>query len=276
MSCDEISWAGPASFQYSNCCRNYWGLRFIAMHGEIKKLHGLKRLLHVEDERRCRELHLHHLARGRVDCVTDTLAQCLAQCSPLHLVWCAEFLSGARKILSTWVNTMEKVCMSEEARRALSPVSCYYRLLYNVCLWQRRHPLLILTPILDVFGHILPSEAIDDILEGLSHHLIPELRDVPHLLRCDVLMTYPRLSFEQQWQLMDALRPSYSVDTAGSVGGSDGNEAPPPSFFVGGHVREVQPRFGSCDITAEQYTKLRRAFELHKQDGIRRIISRVP
>ncbi|KAH8607998.1 hypothetical protein ERJ75_001327500 [Trypanosoma vivax] len=166
-----------------------------------------------------------------------------------------------------------KTCASKAASLAPSATqrstTCFRRL-YNVCLWQRRHPLFILCPVLDAFGGTHSCEVIDDMLEGLSQHIATPLGRASHLLRGDVLTVYPTLAPKEQEQLVEELIPGYP-----GPGSGDG-PAPPPEFYIGAYVSEVPPRFGAADLLPEQYTQLRDAFGEHRRACVQRLLSSRP
>ncbi|KEG10773.1 hypothetical protein DQ04_03301010 [Trypanosoma grayi] len=235
-----------------------WALRHISLHPATTHCAALRQLLGVAEERR-------RQAFGDGDAEVEALRSRLVEWPLSTLTRCVPVLRFARGLVREWITAVAASSLRQKQQQQQQQQPLRYRRLYNICLWQRRHPLFILTSVLDAFSSQLSCEEIDDMLEALSQHLAGPLSRIPHLLRCDVLMTYHRLPLTQQQQLMEALRPAYSTETSPSP--------PAPALYVGGHARTVPPRFGEKDLRAEQYAELRRAFELHKQAGVRRLLS---
>ncbi|RNF27187.1 uncharacterized protein Tco025E_00561 [Trypanosoma conorhini] len=233
-----------------------WGLRCIALHPASRACAALRQLIIVAEEKRRRPA-------GEEDREAAVLLTRLVEWPLPVLARGASVLRGLRDVVRGWI-------AAAQAKTLLPPSSSstHYRRLYNICLWQRRHPLFLLAPVLDAFGDQLSCEALNDMLEALSQHILGSLGNVPHLLRGDVLMTYPRLPFPRQLQLMESLRTGYALEKCGTP--------PPPELYLGEYVRHVPPRFGADTLSAAQYAELRRAFELQKQTGIRRLLSCTP
>ncbi|ESL10397.1 hypothetical protein TRSC58_01872 [Trypanosoma rangeli SC58] len=237
-----------------------WGLRGIALHPASLPCAALRQLIIVAEEKR-----LHSVGEGDRE-ATVLLTRLVEWPLPI-LARCATVLHQLRDIVRGWIDAARaKTLLSPPL--LTTPPPAHYQRLYNICLWQRRHPLFILTSVLDTFGARLSCEALNDMLEALSHHLLGSLASVPHLLRGDVFMTYPRLPFPQQLQLMESFRTGYASEKC--------EAPPPPELYLGEYMRHVPPRFGVNTLNAEQYAELRCAFELHKRAGVRRLFSCTP
>ncbi|AAZ13218.1 uncharacterized protein TEOVI_000095100 [Trypanosoma equiperdum] len=247
-----------------------WALRSIALNSRAGGCAALQQLLVVAEEKRRQQLEPQP---HRSDTSTEAFLQRLVEWPLPVLTRCSSILHATRGILCEWIS---EAARTVKTAAEAAPTIAYYRRLYNICIWQRRHPLFILTPVLDFLGCSSTCEAIDDVLEGLSLHLVPALSTVPHVLRCDVLMTFPRVPFEQQRHLMEALRRSHPTASDVGLAGGGSEKAPPPELFIGKFMQVVPQRFGKGDISEEQYTELRRAFELHKREGVRRILAHTP
>lgn len=167
-------------------------------------------------------------------------------------------------------------------------------LLYNVCLWQRRHPLDVVTYVLEMNrtgaiaaylrdcgaegrrvceGVALPPSpvaAMDGLVEGLTAAAFPALARVPWLLRCDVLMTYPLMPVERQMAIMAQV--AAHCPAAATAQGS--SEPVLPRVMLAGHMAAdaIPDRFAE-GITTQQYRAIRTAVEQHKSDGVRRLCS---
>ncbi|KAF8287505.1 hypothetical protein TcBrA4_0018900 [Trypanosoma cruzi] len=250
------------SFRSSHEMRpSLWSLRCIALHPAALTCVALHQLIVVAEERRRQSTSDH-------DREVEVLLSRLLEWPLPVLTRCASTLHVLRGVVQGWISTVQaKAPPPARSQLSASPATPYRRL-YNICLWQRRYPLFILTPVLDAFGERLSCQALNDMLEALSGYILGPLNDIPHLLRCDVLMTYHRLPFHQQLQLMKSFRTGYALEEC--------EAPPPPELYIGEHVRHVPPRFGSHNISAEQYAELRRAFELHKRAGIRRLLACTP
>ncbi|EKF26471.1 hypothetical protein MOQ_009830 [Trypanosoma cruzi marinkellei] len=257
------------SFHSSHEVRpSLWALRYIALHPVSLTCVALRQLIVVAEEKRRQSISEH-------DREVEVLLSRFVEWPLPVLTRCASILHVFRGVVKGWINTVQATAPSPPTRSQLStsPAATSYQRLYNICLWQRRHPLFILTPVLDTFGVRLSCQALNDMLEALSDYIVGSLNDIPHLLRCDVLMTYPRLPFHQQLQLMKSFRMGYVLEECEAP---PPPPPPPPELYIGEHVRHVPPRFGSHHISAEKYVELRRAFELHKRAGIRRLLACTP
>ncbi|KAL7698935.1 hypothetical protein N2W54_003661 [Lotmaria passim] len=179
-------------------------------------------------------------------------------------------------------------------------------LLFHICLWQRRYPLPLLLSVLSFHaehrGAFYPATSaepcetyqLEQLLEELQRLHYPDLSDVPGLIRCDVLMTYPKMPVEEQAALMRHVAAAAQRRVAAAAVDplthdneeeeEEGNArdalrchsrtAPDPRLLLAGFVPSSlpipPPRFCS-GMSRDVYRDVRAAFECHKHDGVRRL-----
>lgn len=186
--------------------------------------------------------------------------------------------------------------------------------LYNVCLWQRRHPLAIVAFVLEMYrtgqiaeyamhrgqqnevkagddddhwpvpeGFSMPTSPVpmmDRMLEYLTASVYPGLAAVPHFIRCDVLMSYPLLPFDEQMIIMlDTNEHVKREQQRGqkvaphSAQAEEGSAKPLcPRALLHGYLPDgAIPDRSVVGLTDAQYRTIRRAVEQHKKDGVRRL-----
>ncbi|KAG5506337.1 hypothetical protein JIQ42_07955 [Leishmania sp. Namibia] len=214
-------------------------------------------------------------------------------------------LSELCEVRAAWVRDLLAPSAAAAAQeQALLDREAINALLYHVCLWQRRYPLELVSATLafyddnkQLFSPATPaspstSAQLESLLEEVHCLHYPDLSDVPGLIRCDVLMTYPHMPAEEQRQLMRniAVAVAHRKPTGRPQRQSDSEEVeeggvtsnllrhsrtpPDPRLFLRPFVAEgaaaIPGRF--CNImSTEKYHAMRAAFELHKHDGVRRL-----
>jgi hypothetical protein len=209
------------------------------------------------------------------------------------------FISELQHVRRAWERELLKpsaAALAEEQVR--SDDDKVNTLLFHICLWQRRYPLKMLLSVLsfhsehrDVFLPASPADPcepyrVEQLLEELHRLQCPDISDVPGLIRCDVLMTFPNMPQDEQVELMRRVTAACQrhAVTAPSAEESEGprlqddlhlhSRGPPdPRVLLEGWVPTgvtVPPRFCS-GMTRDVYREMRAAFERHKQDGVRRL-----
>lgn len=218
--------------------------------------------------------------------------------SALHRV-----ISELWQVRETWERELLAPCAAalagETAHTAEERLNAF---LFHVCLWQRRYPLELLRSVLSFYdGHrenFLPADPsspcepfqVEQLLEELLRlYGGDDLAQIPGLLRCDVLMSYPTMPLAEQTELMHRVAESCKRGPAIASAGTTtaGAHAACASDALYRHSRSamdpqqllvgftatgvrVPPRF-CAGMSNETYRQLRRAFERHKQDGVRRL-----
>lgn len=258
---------------------------------------GLHLLATVQDEDAAAAAAGHDAA-GVVDVAVRARLQRLPM-SVLH-----NFISELWQVRRAWERALlAPSAAAVAAEQAHTEDEKINALLYHVCLWQRRYPLKLLLSILSFHAAhrevFLPTSAADacetyrveQLLEELQRLHFPDLSDVPGLIRCDVLMTYPKLPLEEQVTLMRSVTaacqrrtpapPAQRTDSTLVGEGTEDAAAlhahsrvpPNPQFFLQRFVPAgvvVQPRYCS-GMSRDAYREMRAAVERHKQDGVRRL-----
>ncbi|CCW71360.1 unnamed protein product [Phytomonas sp. Hart1] len=183
-------------------------------------------------------------------------------------------------------------------------------LLFHIALWQRRHPLGVLSLVLEQYrrGQMDSTFAasslgcgsyvkqLGGVLEAITNALYPGFSSIPGLIRCDVFMTYPHMPVHEQLVFMREVtnrcfqkecktrnppEPPASEFKSNDPKGADGV---PPSvrgskdaidaeeLLYDYNVKEIIPDLLiTTELTDTDYQALRVALERHKKDGVRRL-----
>lgn len=205
---------------------------------------------------------------------------------------CAEQLHTARE---TWASQVMQP-LARQLQNIADELSLRQMnaVLFNICLWQRWHPLGLLTEVLELYrlhaehfrggedNHQSVVEAIHDLLECMTQDQYPWLAEIPWLIRCDVLMTYPHQDVMEQRRLMTVTaravlhraRSTFCDDEEMKRKVTlDASMMPtsPHDLLRGYLVPEVIPDRFTAELPLETYRVLRDAFQQHKEDGVKRL-----
>ncbi|KPA76058.1 hypothetical protein ABB37_08192 [Leptomonas pyrrhocoris] len=247
----------------------------------------------------CFGLHLLVTVQNE-DAATPNDAGVRSQLSRLPMSALHNIISELSQVRSAWERELLAPCAAALAEeQAHTEEEKINALLFHICLWQRRYPLELLLCVLsfhsehrDAFLPATPADQcepyrLEQLLEELQRLQYPDLSDVPGLIRCDVLMTHPKMPLGEQTELMRRVAASCQRRMR-AAGASDNEEedgaaqdalrrhsrsAPDPQLllarFVPPGVRT--PRRFCSGMSTAAYREMRAAFERHKRDGVRRL-----